>query len=254
MDVDRVACFHDAVLGYSSMLYELKPDSGFDVFQEVVKKLWKALENDVNLPKKLVRHRHIEAAHLIFAWGCCQQAEMFIGGFSSLGGHRSPFGVAEDCQRQSWVGGALFSLSSFSHQQKGHLPDQCTEREKGKRGIMRLRLRLKPVGITVASSSLQLSLDAVLELQIPEESDEAGRMRCYSLEDLRELQNKLMLMSGKGDQGQNEVDHFVEVCFSLWQCCSQLSQQSPFVSAILNSCMLCKMKSFKLALGLHLSF
>lgn len=55
MDVDRVACFHDAVLGYSSMLYELKPDSGFCVFQEVVKKLWRALENDENLPKKLVR-------------------------------------------------------------------------------------------------------------------------------------------------------------------------------------------------------
>lgn len=115
MDVDRVACFHDAVLGYSSMLYELKPDSGFHVFQEVVKKLWKALENDVNLPKKLVRHCHIEVAHLIFAWGCCQQAEMFIGGFSSLAVHRSPFGVAEDCQRQSWVGGTLFSLSSFSY-------------------------------------------------------------------------------------------------------------------------------------------
>lgn len=57
MDVDRVACFHDAVLGYSSMLYELKPDSGFDVFKEVLKKLWRALENDSNLPKKLVRGR-----------------------------------------------------------------------------------------------------------------------------------------------------------------------------------------------------
>lgn len=55
MDVDRVACFHDAVLGYSSMLYELKPDSDFRVFQEIVKKLWRALENDPNLPKKLVR-------------------------------------------------------------------------------------------------------------------------------------------------------------------------------------------------------
>lgn len=55
MDMDRVACFHDAVLGYSSMLYELKPDSGFNVFQEVLKKLWKALDNDCNIPKKLVR-------------------------------------------------------------------------------------------------------------------------------------------------------------------------------------------------------
>lgn len=54
MDVDRVACFHDAVLGYSPMLYELKPLSGFDLFKEVLKKLWKALDNDPNLPTKLV--------------------------------------------------------------------------------------------------------------------------------------------------------------------------------------------------------
>lgn len=55
MDLDRVACFHDAVLGYSSMLYELKPDSGFDFFNKLLKKLWNALDNDSNLPKKLVR-------------------------------------------------------------------------------------------------------------------------------------------------------------------------------------------------------
>lgn len=58
---------------------------------------------------------------------------------------------------------------------------------------------------------IQLSLDTALKLQIPEEHDEGQQMRSYSLEDLRELQNKLMLMSGKGDQGQNEVDHFAEV-------------------------------------------
>lgn len=58
---------------------------------------------------------------------------------------------------------------------------------------------------------IQLSLDNVLKLQIPEEHDEGHQMRSYSLEDLRELQNKLMLMSGKGDQGQKEVDQFAEV-------------------------------------------
>lgn len=58
MDVDRVACFHDAVLGYSSLLYELKPDSGFLVFKDVLKKLWRALENDSNLPNKLVSGCH----------------------------------------------------------------------------------------------------------------------------------------------------------------------------------------------------
>lgn len=57
LDVDRVACFHDAVLGYSSMFYDLKPDAGFKHFKEMLKKLWKALDNDPNLPKKLVRIR-----------------------------------------------------------------------------------------------------------------------------------------------------------------------------------------------------
>ncbi|RXN29563.1 E3 ubiquitin-protein ligase RNF213-alpha-like protein [Labeo rohita] len=61
LDVDRVACFHDAVLGYSSMLYDLKPDTGFKHFKEMLKKLWKALDNDHNLPKKLCDSaRHIE--------------------------------------------------------------------------------------------------------------------------------------------------------------------------------------------------
>lgn len=58
---------------------------------------------------------------------------------------------------------------------------------------------------------IQLSLDTALKLQIPEEHEDGQQMRYYSLEDLRELQNKLMLMSGKGDQGQNEVDRFAEV-------------------------------------------
>lgn len=96
------------------------------------------------------------------------------------------------------------------------------------------------LALPFSSSLLQLSLDTVLELQIPEKNDESQRMRYYTLEDLRELQNKLMLMSGKGDQGQNEVDHFVEVHFSfLWWCCSIMTF------------LVCK---FPISLGSHLSF
>lgn len=54
MEVDRVACFHDAVLGYSSVLYGLKNDSDFKDFEAVVTQLWKALKNDKKLPVKLV--------------------------------------------------------------------------------------------------------------------------------------------------------------------------------------------------------
>ncbi|KFP69206.1 E3 ubiquitin-protein ligase RNF213, partial [Acanthisitta chloris] len=54
MDVDRVACFHDTVHGYSSLLYELRQESGFEDFMRCLQKLWRALDSDENLPKKLV--------------------------------------------------------------------------------------------------------------------------------------------------------------------------------------------------------
>uniref|UniRef100_A0A3B3YP08 RING-type E3 ubiquitin transferase n=1 Tax=Poecilia mexicana TaxID=48701 RepID=A0A3B3YP08_9TELE len=151
MDVDRVACFHDAVLGYSSVLYELKPDSGFRAFKDVLNKLWRALENDNNLPKKLRDSaRHLEWLKTV----------------------KDSHGSVE--------------LSSLS-----------------------LASAINNKGIYLISAR------DVKKLQIPEEHDEGRQMRCYSLEDLRELQNKLMLMSGKGDQGQNEVERFVEVFASV---------------------------------------
>ncbi|KAK1330750.1 hypothetical protein QTO34_008688 [Cnephaeus nilssonii] len=53
MDVDRVACFHDAVQGYSSLLYKLDASVGFHAFERHLRELWKALENDPHLPSKL---------------------------------------------------------------------------------------------------------------------------------------------------------------------------------------------------------
>ncbi len=61
----------------------------------------------------------------------------------------------------------------------------------------------------------QLCLEDILKLHIMEEHDEGCETHIYSFEDLRELQNKLMLMSGKGDQGQHEVNRFAEVTLQL---------------------------------------
>ncbi|XP_066499023.1 E3 ubiquitin-protein ligase rnf213-alpha [Hoplias malabaricus] len=159
LDVDRVACFHDAVLGYSPMLYELKPETGFTVFKEILKKLWKALDNDPNLPKKLRdTARHLEWLKTV----------------------KDSHGSVE-----------LSSLSLAS------------------------AINTKGIYIISAENQKKLSLDKVLKLKIPEMHDEGLEMRCYALEDLRDLQNKLMLMSGKGDQGQNEVDQFAEVFASV---------------------------------------
>ncbi|KAK0137552.1 E3 ubiquitin-protein ligase rnf213-alpha [Merluccius polli] len=154
LDVDRVACFHDAVLGYSPMLYDLKKDSGFQTFKDVLKKLWRALENDSDLPKKLRdTARHLEWLKTV----------------------KESHGSVE-----------LSSLSLASS------------------------INTKGTYVISAHNVKKLCLDTALKLQIPEEHDGGQEMRWYTLEDLRELQNKLMLMSGKGDQGQHEVDHFAE--------------------------------------------
>uniref|UniRef100_A0A6Q2YDT1 RING-type E3 ubiquitin transferase n=1 Tax=Esox lucius TaxID=8010 RepID=A0A6Q2YDT1_ESOLU len=153
LDVDRVACFHDAVYGYSPMLFELKPDSGFQTLNEMMKKLWRALDNDCNLTTKL----HDTARHL--EW--LKTVKDFHGSveMSSL------------------------SLASAIN----------------KKGIYTISRQ----------NQEQLSLETTLKLQISEEHGEEQQIRSYTLEDLRELQSKLMLMSGSGDQ--HEVNHFSEI-------------------------------------------
>lgn len=53
-------------------------------------------------------------------------------------------------------------------------------------------------------------METALKLYVPEECGEEQEVRCYSLDDVRELQNKLMLMSGKAEHN-NEVEYFTEV-------------------------------------------
>uniref|UniRef100_A0A8C7KKT6 RING-type E3 ubiquitin transferase n=1 Tax=Oncorhynchus kisutch TaxID=8019 RepID=A0A8C7KKT6_ONCKI len=152
LDVDRVACFHDAVLGYSSMLYGLPPDADFHAFKEALTKLWKALGNDSNIPNKLRdTARHLEWLKTV----------------------KDSHGSVE--------------LSSLS-----------------------LATSINTRGIYIISAQNQKKVYTALKLQIPEHQEE-DQMRNYSLEDLRDLQNKLMLMSGKGEPSQIEVDHFTEV-------------------------------------------
>ncbi|XP_035389185.1 E3 ubiquitin-protein ligase rnf213-alpha-like isoform X2 [Electrophorus electricus] len=154
MDVDRVACFHDAVLGYSSMLYGLNADSDFDAFKRALQKLWQALENDSNITKKLRdTARHLDWLKTV----------------------KESHGSVE--------------LSSIS-----------------------LVKAINTRGVYTISAQYQtkINMDTALRLDVPEEHGEGQESRHYVLEDVRDLQNKLMLMSGKGEQS-NEVEHFTEV-------------------------------------------
>ncbi|XP_044056409.1 E3 ubiquitin-protein ligase rnf213-alpha-like isoform X2 [Siniperca chuatsi] len=152
LDVDRVACFHDAILGYSSMLYGLKQDSDFEAFNESLSKLWKALENDRSIPRKLRdTARHLEWLKTV----------------------RESHGSVE--------------FSSLS------LATSINER-----GIYTIK----------AQNQKKLALETSLMLKIQDGHEK--NMTC-TYEDLKELQNKLMLMSGRGEQNQSEVECFAEV-------------------------------------------
>uniref|UniRef100_A0A663EII0 RING-type E3 ubiquitin transferase n=1 Tax=Aquila chrysaetos chrysaetos TaxID=223781 RepID=A0A663EII0_AQUCH len=155
MDVDRVACFHDTVHGYSSLLYELKQESGFKDFMHCLGKLWRALDSDENLPKKL----HASAQHL--EW---------------LKIVKESHGSVE-----------LSSLSLAA--------------AINSRGIYVLR---------APADGQKVSLDNVVHFTLPRSSGDNEASQKYSLAELRELQNKLMLMSAKGEQGL-EVEKFSEI-------------------------------------------
>lgn len=53
-EIDQVACFHDAVMGYSSLLYSLSPQAGFEEFMKCAQPVWDAQSRDEKLPEKLV--------------------------------------------------------------------------------------------------------------------------------------------------------------------------------------------------------
>uniref|UniRef100_A0A670HUU1 RING-type E3 ubiquitin transferase n=1 Tax=Podarcis muralis TaxID=64176 RepID=A0A670HUU1_PODMU len=159
MDVDRVACFHDAVLGYSSLLYELKQESGFEEFLVCLEKLWKALESDPKLPEKL-----------------CDSAR-YLKWLKDI---KETHGSVEQ---------SSLSLATTINSN----------------GIYQIR---------APEEGQKVSLDTVLCLTVSESHGGQEEIRQYSLEELQELMNKLMLMSGKIEQS-TEVEKFSEVFSSV---------------------------------------
>ncbi|XP_053850563.1 E3 ubiquitin-protein ligase RNF213 [Vidua macroura] len=155
MDVDRVACFHGTVHGYSSLLYELRQDSGFEDFMRCLQKLWRALDSDEALPEKL----------------------------------------RASAQQLEWLKTVKESHGSVE------LSSLSLAAAINSRGVYVLRA---PAG------GQKVSLDSVLHFTLPGSSGDAEASWKYSLAELRELQNKLMLMSAKGEQGL-EVERFSEV-------------------------------------------
>ncbi|CAN0131544.1 unnamed protein product [Rangifer tarandus platyrhynchus] len=150
IDVDRVACFHDAVQGYTPLLYELDTSAGFDEFMQHLRELWKALDNDHNLPTKL----------------------------------------RDSARNLEWLKTVKESHGSVE------LSSLSLATAINSRGIYVIKA---PTG------GQKISPDTVVRLLLPEGQGGHEEKREYSLEELKELLNKLMLMSGKKEHSNAEV-------------------------------------------------
>lgn len=53
-EIDRLACFQDAVSGYSPFLYSLHEEAGFEELLVCAQEVWETLQKDEKLPEKLV--------------------------------------------------------------------------------------------------------------------------------------------------------------------------------------------------------
>ncbi|XP_068089245.1 E3 ubiquitin-protein ligase RNF213-like [Hyperolius riggenbachi] len=156
MDIDHVSCFHDTVLGYSPLLYEVLPNFGFNDLRKCLEKLWRALESDPGLPEKLRESaRHIEWLKTV----------------------KESHGSVE--------------FSSMS---------QATAINRD--GIYIVR---------APKNGKKITMDSVLQLDLPGGEEGDSNKRHYTLEELKELLNKLMLMSVKGNQENLEANKFSEI-------------------------------------------
>ncbi|XP_068161093.1 E3 ubiquitin-protein ligase rnf213-beta isoform X2 [Antennarius striatus] len=152
-EIDQVACFHDAIMGYAPLLYSLSPQAGFKDFMKCAKQVWETLGRDEKLPDKLKESTRLLSwlKALKETHGSVEQSSLFLA--SSIN--------ASGVYHIGWS--------------EGKTEERC--------------------------------LQNMVHVTVKMEPDE----RSYKLEDLLELQNKLMLMSSKGEHGSEQVNRFTEV-------------------------------------------
>ncbi|XP_019133291.1 E3 ubiquitin-protein ligase rnf213-beta isoform X3 [Larimichthys crocea] len=152
-EIDQVACFHDAVMGYAPLLYSLSPRAGFKDFMKCALSVWETQNRDEKLPDKL------------------RESTRLLSWLKTL---KETHGSVEQS--------SLSLASSINADGVYHIGWSDVNTEK--------RCLQNMVHVTVRKDR---------------------REKSYKLEDLLELQNKLMLMSSKGEHGREQVNRFTEV-------------------------------------------
>uniref|UniRef100_A0A087YL98 Ring finger protein 213b n=1 Tax=Poecilia formosa TaxID=48698 RepID=A0A087YL98_POEFO len=152
-EIDQVACFHDAVMGYGPLLYSLSRETGFQEFMMCAQQVWDAQSRDEKLPDKL------------------RESTRLLSWLKAL---KETHGSVEQS--------SLSLASSINTHGVYHVGWSRDKTEK--------RCLQNMVLVTVKAGN---------------------EVKSYKLEDLLELQNKLMLMSSKGEHGREQVNRFTEV-------------------------------------------
>ena len=62
------------------------------------------------------------------------------------------------------------------------------------------------------NSGIKSHLENLVCLVVPEDNDKNREEKIYSLEEVKDVQSKLMLIAGKAETGKEEVDKFNQVC------------------------------------------
>ncbi|XP_056152727.1 E3 ubiquitin-protein ligase rnf213-beta [Lampris incognitus] len=152
-EIDQVACFHDAAMGYGPLLYSLPPNASFNEFMSCARQVWDSQHRDEKLPDKL------RDSTRLLSW---------------LKGLKETHGSVE----QSSLSLAS-SINSMGIYHIGLSEDIAEKR----------------------------CLQSLLQVKVKNGHEE----KSYKLDDLLELQNKLMLMSSKGEHGKEQVNRFTQV-------------------------------------------
>uniref|UniRef100_UPI0037E7EAB2 E3 ubiquitin-protein ligase rnf213-beta n=1 Tax=Semicossyphus pulcher TaxID=241346 RepID=UPI0037E7EAB2 len=152
-EIDQVACFHDAVMGYAPLLYSLSCHAGFEEFMKCAQQVWDTQSRDEKLPDKL------------------RESTRLLSWLKAL---KETHGSVEQS--------SLSLASSINAHGVYHIgwSDENTEKR---------------------------CLQSMIHVTVRKDREE----KSYKLEELLELQNKLMLMSSKGEHGREQVNRFTEV-------------------------------------------
>ncbi|KAK0144079.1 E3 ubiquitin-protein ligase rnf213-beta [Merluccius polli] len=152
-EIDQVACFHDAVMGYGPLLYTLAPTAGFNDFMTCARLVWDAQHRDEKLPDKLM-----DSTRLL-----------------------------------SWLKGLKETHGSVEQ------------------SSLALASSINETGVYQIGWSKENTEKRCLQNLMCVKVNKGHTQKSYSLEELLELQNKLMLMSSKGEHGKHQVRRFTQV-------------------------------------------